>query len=123
MKASLAALVALVLAAGARAAAQEPEGAVVFWACQACHSLDPARPGMAGPHLAGLNGRLLGVAAGFDYSPAFRAAQARGLVWNRERLIAYLADPDAVVPGGWMSPPAGLGDADRAAVADYLLGR
>ncbi|WP_186416995.1 c-type cytochrome [Bosea sp. CS1GBMeth4] len=123
MRAPLAALVALASALAARADAQEPAGAVVFRACQACHSLDPARPGMAGPHLAGLNGRPLGAAAGFDYSPAFRAAQARGLVWNRDRLIAYLADPDAVVPGGWMSPPAGLGQADRAAVADYLLGR
>lgn len=122
MRARLAALVALALAFGARAAAQEPAGAIVFRACQACHSLDPARAGMAGPHLAGLDGRALGAAAGFDYSPAFRAAGARGLVWDRERLIAYLADPDAVVPGGWMSPPAGLDEADRAAVADFLLG-
>ena len=38
-------------------------------------------------------------------------------------LLGYLADPDAVVPGGWMSPPAGVGAADREALADYLLGR
>lgn len=95
----------------------------MFKACQSCHSLDPARTGMAGPHLAGLNGRVLGSADGFDYSPAFRTAKTQGLAWDREWLLGYLADPDAVVPGGWMSPPAGLGAADRVAVADYLLGR
>jgi cytochrome c len=103
--------------------AQEQAGAVVFKACQSCHSLDPAKAGMAGPHLAGLNGRALGSAEGFDYSPGFKMAKAQGLRWDRERLLGYLADPDAVVPGGWMSPPAGLTAADRAAVAGYLLGR
>jgi len=93
----------------------------VFKACQSCHSLDPAKPGMAGPHLARLNGRVLGSAESFDYSPAFKAAKAQGLAWDRERLLSYLADPDAVVSGGWMSPPAGLSAADRVAVADYLL--
>ena len=76
---------------------------------------------MAGPHLAGLAGRVLGSADSFDYSPAFKAAKAQGLTWDRERLLGYLADPDAVVPGGWMSPPAGLSPADRTAIADYLL--
>ena len=95
----------------------------MFRACLSCHSLDPGRTGMAGPHLAGLNGRQLGSADGFDYSPAFKTVKAQGLRWDRERLLGYLADPDAVVPGGWMSPPAGLSAADRAALADYLLGR
>jgi cytochrome c len=103
--------------------AQEQAGAVVFKACQSCHSLDPAKAGMAGPHLAGLNGRVLGSAQSFDYSPGFKAAKAQGFRWDRERLLGYLADPDAVVPGGWMSPPAGLTAADRTAVANYLLGR
>jgi cytochrome c len=120
-RAVAAALVALGLATTAVARAQE--GAVVFKACQACHSLDPAKTGMAGPHLANLGGRPLGSAEGFDYSPAFRAAKAQGLAWDRERLLGYLADPDAVVQGGWMSPPTGLSAADRAAVADYLLNR
>jgi len=116
-----AALVALGLATTGAAWAQE--GVAVFKACQSCHSLDPAKTGMAGPDLAKLRGRVLGSAAGFDYSPAFKAVRAQGLTWDRERLLGYLADPDAVVPGGWMSPPAGLSAADRAAVADYLLSR
>ncbi|CAD5287713.1 Cytochrome c [Bosea sp. 62] len=121
MRAASAALIAFGLIAGGAVRAQEPAGAAIFKACQSCHSLDPAKTGMAGPHLAGLNGRVLGSAEEFDYSPAFKAAKAQGLKWDRERLLGYLADPDAVVQGGWMSPPAGLSTADRAAVADYLL--
>lgn len=111
------------LATTEAARAQEPAGIAVFKTCQSCHSLDRARAGMAGPHLEKLGGRVLGSADGFDYSPAFKAAKAQGLVWDRERLLGYLADPDTVVPGGWMSPPAGLSAADRAAVTDYLLGK
>ena len=48
---------------------------------------------------------------------------ANGLRWDAERLKAYLADPDAVVPGGWMSPPVGLSEVDRAALAAFLLER
>ncbi|CAN7651992.1 c-type cytochrome [Bosea sp. LjRoot237] len=123
MRAGLAALFALALTRTEPLQAQEPAGAIVFKACQSCHSLDPAKAGMAGPHLAGLKGRVLGSAEGFDYSPAFRAAKTQRLRWDEERLKAYLADPDAVAPGGWMSPPTGLSVEDRAAVADYLLGR
>lgn len=124
MRTGLAALVVLGLATSEAARAQEPPaGAAIFKACQSCHSLDPAKAGMAGPQLANLRGRLLGSADGFDYSPAFKAAKAQGLAWDRERLLGYLADPDAVVPGGWMSPPAGLNAADRTAVVEYLLSR
>jgi cytochrome c len=120
-----AALAALaVLVAANRAAADETaQGQAAFRACQSCHSLEPGKPGMAGPHLAGLKGRLLGSAEGFDYSPGFRAAKAQGLAWDAARLGAYLQDPDSVVPGGWMSPPGGLSTADRAALVAYLLGR
>ena len=121
MKPAFAPLIILGLTLSGATQAQEQAGAAVFKACQSCHSLDPAKAGMAGPHLAKLNGRGLGSAEGFDYSPAFRAAKAQGLTWDRERLLGYLADPDAVVPGGWMSPPAGLSTADREAVAGYLL--
>ncbi|WP_439499552.1 c-type cytochrome [Bosea sp. (in: a-proteobacteria)] len=116
-------VVAALLLGGQPALAQDSAaGARLFASCTACHSLDAAAPGMAGPHLAELKGRVLGSAAGFDYSPAFKAARAAGLAWDAERLKAYLADPDAVVPGGWMSPPAGLSETDRAAIATFLLG-
>lgn len=119
--AALAAL-GLVLGPGGVAADENARGQAAFRACQSCHSLESGKAGMAGPHLAGLKGRLLGSAEGFDYSPGFRAAKAQGLTWDPERLGAYLQDPDSVVPGGWMSAPGGLSAADRAALVAYLLG-
>jgi cytochrome c2 len=117
----LAALAALALRIDIVAAQDAARGEKLFEACQSCHSLDPAKAGMAGPHLQGLKGRVAGSAEGFDYSPAFRAAKAQGWVWDVARLTAYLADPDGVVKGGWMSAP-GLDDAaERAAVVRFLL--
>ncbi|RDJ25267.1 cytochrome c family protein [Bosea caraganae] len=96
-------------------------GERLFETCRSCHSLDSGKAGMAGPHLAGLNGRTVGSAAGFDYSPALKAAGAQGVRWDAERLAAYLADPEAMFRGSWMSAP-GLGDpADRAALAAFLM--
>jgi cytochrome c len=104
------------------AAAQDvARGGAVFEACRSCHSLDPAEAGLPGPSLARLNGRAVGGAVGFDYSPALEAARAQGLTWDGDRLIAFLADPEAMFPGTWMSPPGRLSEADRKALADFLL--
>ncbi|MGO4667398.1 c-type cytochrome [Bosea sp. 2RAB26] len=115
------AITAVLFAAQPGAAQESGAGERLFATCQACHSLDPTKPGMAGPHLAGLSGRRIGTATGFDYSPALKAAGAQGLSWDADRLKAYLADPEAMFKGSWMSAP-GLGrEADRAAVADFLM--
>jgi cytochrome c len=104
------------------AAAQEAaRGAALFEPCQSCHSLDPKEEGLPGPSLAGLGGRLVGAAPGFDYSPALAAARARGVRWDADRLAAFLADPDSQFPGTWMSPPGRMSEADRRALAAYLL--
>jgi cytochrome c len=121
MRFLLAALAAFALTIGIATAQDVARGQKLFEACQSCHSLDPSKAGMAGPHLQGLKGRVAGSAQGFDYSPAFRAAKARGWLWDEARLMDYLADPDSVVKGGWMSAP-GLDDAaERAAVAAFLM--
>lgn len=97
-------------------------GRMLFESCTACHSRTPGQPGMAGPNLANLKGRLVGADPDFDYSPALKAARARGVTWDAARIEAFLADPDAMFPGLWMSPP-GVGTAeDRAAIAAYLMG-
>lgn len=112
---------AVLLAAQPGTAQESGTGERLFATCQACHSLDPAKPGMAGPHLAGLSGRRVGTAAGFDYSPALKAAGAQGLSWDAERLRSYLADPETMFKGSWMSAPGLAREADRAAVADFLM--
>lgn len=120
MRVVLAALAAFALTVDIAAAQDAARGERLFEACQSCHSLDPAKPGMAGPHLKGLKGRVAGSAEGFDYSPAFRSAKAQGWAWDEARLMAYLVDPDSVVKGGWMSAPA-LDQMERTAVAAFLL--
>lgn len=115
------AVAAVLLAARAGSAQESSAGEHLFATCQACHSLDPAKRGMAGPHLAGLSGRRVGTAEGFDYSPALRAAGAQGLSWDEDRLKAYLADPEGMFKGSWMSAPGLAREADRAAVADFLM--
>ena len=48
---------------------------------------------------------------GFRFSAAMEAVgRARGLVWTRQTLDAFLADPPGVVPGTEVGIPAGLPD-------------
>ncbi|MBN8943446.1 MAG: c-type cytochrome [Rhizobiales bacterium] len=115
----------LMLALGAPAAAWSDDGArgrALFETCTACHSRTPGQAGMAGPNLADLAGRLVGSDPDFDYSPALKAARARGLAWDAARIEAFLADPDEMFPGLWMSPPGVRRAEDRAAIAAYLMG-
>lgn len=91
-------------------------GRQLFQACAACHSTQPGGAGL-GPSLAGIVGRPAASVPGFTYSHAMKNAH---LTWTQQKLLQYLADPQAVVPGNRM-PYAGMPDAnDRAALAAYL---
>ncbi len=61
--------------------------------CTACHSLDTHR---VGPALQTVVGRKAGTAKDYDYSPALAAASHR---WSRPMLLAWLTNPEKVVPG------------------------
>lgn len=64
-------------------------------ACEACHWFEPGRPARAkGPSLAGIAGQPALHDGQFEYySLALKAAQAKGLIWTDENLIAYLSGP------------------------------
>ncbi len=64
--------------------------------CTACHSLDTNR---VGPALQSVVGRKAGSAKDYRYSPAMAAATNR---WTRAMLLAWLTDPEKVVPGQGM---------------------
>jgi cytochrome c len=119
--AALAAALLLVLAALPAARADPVRGARVFQRCYACHSVVRGEVKLPGPNLSGVLGRRAGSLPGFRFSPAMiEAGAARGLVWTRATLDAFLADPPGLVPGTGMGPP-GLPDADdRRDVIDYL---
>ncbi len=102
------------------ASADSASGERVFQRCFACHSVVAGEEGLPGPNLRGVIGRRAATMPGFRYSPALVAAGARGLVWTRAALDAYLADPQRFLPGTEMAMP-GLGVAnDRRDVIDYL---
>jgi cytochrome c len=75
-------------------------GARAFRACAACHSLEPGR-NMTGPSLVAVWGRHAGSVEGFTrYSRALTSAD---VVWNEKTLDAWLADPQALIPGNRMT--------------------
>ena len=115
---ALAGCVLTALAAPPAAAQDDAEaGKRNFRACQGCHTLS-ADQHMTGPSLARLFGRRAGSLDGFKrYSPALRNS---GVMWDAETLDKFLADPQALVRGNWMTFP-GIEDAkDRAKLIAYL---
>ncbi len=64
--------------------------------CTGCHALNANREG---PKLQGVYGRAAGMAEGFAYSKALKAAK---IVWDDNSLGKWLADPDAFLPGNDM---------------------
>jgi len=100
--------------------AAEENGARAFTPCRACHSLDPAERGLPGPNLSGLIGRAVAGNADFDYSPVLRKARADGLRWDAARLESFLADPQEMFPGLWMSMRGIEDAAERKALVRFL---
>lgn len=81
-------------------------GRAVFAACLACHREASADVPNPGPNLQGVFGRAAGTVPGFRYSRALRNAKR---TWNEDTLSAFLADPQATLPGNTMPFP-GLPD-------------
>lgn len=100
--------------------ADSARGERVFQRCFACHSVVPGEDRLPGPSLRGVIGRRAGTLPGFRFSPALVEAGARGLVWTRETLDAYLADPSLFVPGTEMGMPGLRETGDRRDVIDLL---
>lgn len=91
-----------------------PEAAEKAWGkCAACHSLAEGNNSMLGPNLHGVIGRKAGSLEGFIYSPAMKASD---VVFTVEKLDAFLAAPQDVIPKTRM-PFSGLKNPkDRVAV-------
>jgi cytochrome c len=112
------AALALLIAVASSASAQD--GAALFEPCRACHALDPAAKPMAGPNLAGLLGRKVAGDSQFDYSPVLQQARDEGRVWTADSLETFIADPEAVFPGTWMSRLPIPNAADRQALVRFI---
>ena len=114
----LAAALAASVGIAAPAQGDPAHGAKVFASiCGTCHSAANPPRDVVGPALFGVIGRRAGSRPGFAYSKAMASA---GFVWTPTQLEAYVAKPQAVVPGNRM-PFAGLpSPKDRVDVVGFL---
>ncbi len=81
--------------------------------CTGCHSLERNKEG---PRLAGVFGRPVGTAPGFDYSAGMKAAH---FVWDEEKLDKWLTDTDSVVEDNKMDFHVPKAE-ERADIIRYL---
>ncbi|MDB5805803.1 MAG: cytochrome [Betaproteobacteria bacterium] len=103
-------------ACGPAQAADAAHGQKIFAECAACHSAAKAPSGV-GPSLYGVFGRKAGTLDDFRFSPAMKRAN---IVWSRETLESYIADPQKAIPANRM-PFGGIPDAqNRADLLDYM---
>jgi cytochrome c len=79
----------------AQTAGDPTKGADVFKKCMACHRVGDGAKNLIGPVLNGVIGRQAGTAADFNYSPLNKHSGENGLVWDEEKIFAYLPDPNA----------------------------
>ncbi|MXZ22342.1 MAG: c-type cytochrome [Caldilineaceae bacterium SB0665_bin_25] len=90
-------------------------GAGLFTAyCAGCHRLSAEHS--VGPHLAGVIGRRAGSVTGFDVSAAVGGLD---IVWTRENLAEYIADPAQFAPGTTMAA-VGVTPEEARTIAEFL---
>lgn len=82
--------------------------------CLACHTEAPDAPG---PSLKGIVGRPAASLPDFRYSGPLRRS---GIVWDEAALRAFIADPQAAVPGTRM-PYAGATAQEAARITAALI--
>jgi cytochrome c len=94
------------------------DGQLVFNnACRTCHTLKEG-DNRLGPNLHKIIGRKAGSLPDYGYSSSMKNA---GLVWDKNNLDRFIANPDQVVSGHTMRPYGGVASAeDRAKIIAYL---
>ena len=110
------ALSMIAVSSAAYAGGDPAAGKSVFNKCAVCHS-PAAGKNNVGPTLFGIVGRHSATVPGYSYSDAMKAANK---TWDEATLGAYLANPQAMVPGTKMTFPGLPKPEDRANVIAYL---
>ncbi len=98
-------------------AAKPADGATLFkQQCATCHTTNRSEPVRQGPSMFRIAGRPAGKVDGFHYSAGFAKAD---FVWDDARLDAWLANPQAIIPGAIMAYRQPKAET-RAAIIAYL---
>lgn len=93
------------------------QGGKAYRICAGCHSLKPGIH-LSGPSLANIWGERNAAVPGFGrYTAALKKAE---IVWNENTLNAWLADPQAMVPGTTMTFRGMRDDKARADIIAFL---
>ncbi|MFN4056900.1 MAG: c-type cytochrome [Roseinatronobacter sp.] len=88
--------------------------------CASCHQVGEGAVHRIGPHLNRVFDRSAGSHANFRYSDALLRQGRDGLVWNLQKLDAYIQNPRALVTGTRMSYRGLADDTRRANLIAYL---
>ena len=117
----LSAITATGLLGATLASAQDADnGAEVFKRCRACHDVGENAKNKVGPFLNGIIGRKAGTIEGFNYSDANKKAGSEGWVWTDEKMLEYLLNPRASMPGNKMAFAGIRDEQDRKDLIAYL---
>lgn len=93
-------------------------GAEIFRACVACHTLGADQGNRAGPTLAGVFGRRIATAPGYNFSDALKRLD---IVWTPETVAKlFEIGPQAYTPGTKMPEQRIGSEQDRAALVQFL---
>ena len=101
------------------APSERAEGKLLFDRdCAGCHQIGPGAVSVStGPALNGIVGMPAAAEPGFSYSDANRKC---GVIWTATSFDAFIADPQADMPGTTMAFPGLKGAADRKALFAYI---
>ena len=102
--------------AGAAVFGDPVKGKAVFATCGTCHSI-VAGQNKVGPSLHGIINRHASSIPNFRYSPANKKSN---IVWTEQNLFTYLAAPQKMVPGTYMTFTGYKEPQKRADVIAYL---
>jgi cytochrome c len=93
------------------------KGTATYRLCAACHSLQPGMH-LSGPSLANLWGKRAATTP--DFGRYTDALKKTGIVWDENTLYAWVADPQAMVPGTTMTFRGIENDESRANLVAFL---
>src|SRR6186997_191371 len=102
---------------GTNAQESAKNGAATYRLCATCHSLQPG-VSLSGPSLSKVWGKKAATTDGYGrYTEALKKS---GIVWDENTLNAWLADPQAMVPGTTMTFRGVPQNETRANLIEFL---